>query len=139
MRELELAIAAEKDPAKREVLLQEARRQQMAAQQPQPPAAAAAQAPAPQRAPAAPVAVKAKAVDPIEAKGQAVDAAKEALAAAKEELRRYGSVQRSKDPDGYRKAKAAEEAARAAYNAADREWQQIASRAMAKQLAMSAP
>lgn len=65
--------------------------------------------------------------DPAE--GQALDAARVARSNAQAALQRYGSIQRSKDPQGYQAARAAYEQALADEKAAEQAWASVAPRA----------
>ncbi len=65
--------------------------------------------------------------DPLE--GQALDAARVTRSNAQAALQRYGSIQRSKDPQGYQAARAAYEQAVADEKAAEQAWASVAPRA----------
>jgi hypothetical protein len=123
LAELDAEIARTTNPDTKQILLAERTKltstppTRMAAVAP-PPAAPPVAAPAAVAPPA--VAPKpAVAVPPLEAAGQKLDAARAALATATQTLQTFGLRQRSQNPEGYRAAVAAAQAAKTARDEAE--------------------
>jgi hypothetical protein len=126
LSELERAIVAERDPGRRAILEAEYRKQAQAAAAAQRGGQAVpAAAPQPQRQPT-PTPAPAAPVDPTEAIGLKLDAARQAMRAATARLHAYGSIQKQRDPQGFQAAVAAQAKAQQDLTNAERAWQQVA-------------